>query len=335
MNKELLRPADQDTTPEDDVSHYTVLREHRRTDGSFKSLDELEMEYVELTDKLIFAMTNGVEVNRNGEHTLALPTKVIFLDKSARPLAWLVNDLWDKLAAEPDSDEVPHKPDFKFLNIDREQWLNRAEVLGVAKGELNIDPIIDTIPSDKLEGLRSIFNFNHDGSFDTENELDNEVILVIDEVKSTGATLNVAKKILERAFPTSIIAGEHWMTSQHRTLGAVGNADIPLWYKNDKENPANEVGRGVGNRETNRALLDEDPARYFLSKRFPKPDQLALRLREDFKRLADRLGNEVPYIPYRYREDESRERRSDHINKRDLRTVSMGRIALRERDAKR
>lgn len=327
-----------ESSPQSNTSDqkYSILHGHDRTDGSYKSLESLEIEYVELTDKLIYDMTHGVDANINGERVRVIPTKVIFLDKSARPLAWFTRELWDKLAPEPGSDIIPPQPDFKFLNIDREQWLNSSEVLSQAKGELDTTTMVEAISEDKIIGLRSIFAEHHDGSFDAPNELDNEVILVIDEVKASGATLSVAEKIIQRAFPSSVVVGDHWMSSQYAKAGAIGNADLPVWYKNDKTDPANEVGRGVGNRTQNQQELDADPSKYFLSRRFPVPDQRALRLREDLHKLAGLVGNEVPYIPHPlYREEESREVRSEAINRRPLLEVELAKKAIRDADKRR
>lgn len=328
MNHE-LPPQKTHTTDQ----KYSILHGHNRTDGSYKSLETLEMEYVELTDKLIAHMTNGIDTTVNGERDHVIPTKVIFLDKSARPLAWLTRELWNTLAPEPGSDTIPIQPDFKFLNIDREQWISSKEVRAQAKGELDVNAIVDAIDEDIIIGLRSIFNKHHDGSFDAVNELDEQVILVVDEVKSSGATLSIAEKFLARAFPTSIIIGEHWMASQYNKDGAIGNADLPIWYKNDKLDPANEVGRGVKNRTTNQAELDANPSKYFLSRRFAVPDQRSLRLREDLHALAQSVGENVPYIPHLLaRSDESRENRSEIINKRPLLEVELARKAIKDAD---
>lgn len=305
---------------------YSILHEHRRTDGSLKSIEELEIEYVNLTDKLIHKMTHGETVFENGERVSLVPTKVIFLDKSARPLAWLVRDLWDTLAPDPGSDVVPEQPDFKFLNIDRNQW--RAQL------DPNNTGLFDTgnLTDEQIAGLRSIFNRQHDGSFDAENELDDEVIMIVDEVRATGTTLSIAESIVKSAFPSSKVFGTHWMVQPKNVSGATGNADLPVWYRDDSTNEKFTYGRGIGNRVD--ASKVTDPAQYFLSTRLPEIDQRALRLREDFKTLSEALDSgEVPYIPYKDREDD--EARSERINGKPLAQAYMARRAIQEANKNR
>lgn len=316
-------PAPVDAKPRD----YAILHEHNRTDHSFKSLEELEIEYIELTDKLIYKMTHGEYVTSHGERERVIPTKVIFLDKSARPLAWLTSDLWDMLAPDPGSDEIPKKPDFKFLNIDRKQWrdqLDPNKTLGYDASRLT---------AEQVDGLRSLYNPQHDGSFDAENELDDEVIMIVDEVKSTGDTLTIAQAIIQRAFPTAKVFGVHWMEGiTTKANGATGNADLPVWYRDDTTDAKYTVGRGIGNRLDPSRMTH--PSQYFLSTRLPEMDQRALRLREDFKTLRDALkAKEVLYVPERQRDDD--EERSEVINGRSLTEVYMARRAIQEADKNR
>lgn len=321
-------PLESEISPtRSEARDYTILHEHRRTDDSFKSLEELEMEYVELTDKLIYKMTHGDMVSEHGERVRVIPTKVIFLDKSARPLAWLVRDLWDTLAPEPGSDTIPKRPDFKFLNIDRLQWREQLD----PNKTLGYDA--DRLTDEQVEGLRSLYNPKHDGSLTAENELDDEVIMIVDEVKSSGDTLTIAEAIVQRAFPTSKVFGAYWMEKiVTKKDGSQGNADLPVWYRDDSTDAKLTVGRGVGNRRDPSRMTH--PSQYFLSTRLPEMDQRALRLREDFKTLTSALKDrEVSYIPFKDREDE--EERSKEINGTSLQQVYLARQAIREADKKR
>lgn len=302
---------------------YAILHEHRRTDGSFKSIEELEIEYVELTDKLIHKMTHGETFYRNGERIHEVPTKVVFLDKSARPVAWLVRDLWKTLAPEPGSTEVPKQPDFKFLNIDRNQWKGQLDPNGA--GVYNPDLLTDQ----QIWGLRSIFNPNHDGAFDAQNELDDQTIMIVDEVRASGATLDIAQAIIAKAFPGSKVFGVHWMGGTTEKAGARGNADLPIWYRDDSIDAKLTVGRGIGNRVDPQYITH--PSQHFLSTLLPERDQRAMRLREDFAVLSDAVAHgEVPYIPYIDRDDA--EERSEHINGKSLVEVYMARRAIRAAD---
>lgn len=322
-----LEAVEKEVSKSPESRDYAILHEHRRTDGSFKSIEELEIEYVELTDKLIHKMTHGETFIHDGETIREVPTKVIFLDKSARPLAWFVRELWDTLAPEPGSDEIPKKPDFKFLNIDRHQWRDQLD----PNDTQAFDPGLLT--DEQIEGLRSLYNPHHDGSFDAENELDDQVIMIVDEVRASGATLDIAQSIIRRAFPNSKVFGTHWMSgTASRANGARGNADLPIWYRDDSTDSKLTVGRGIGNRKDVSHITH--PSDYFLSTRLPETDQRALRLREDFKTLSGAVANgDVPYIPYIDRDDA--EERSEHINHRSLRETYMARRAIREADKHR
>ena len=68
--------------------HYELLVGHPRTNGSFKSTEQLHTEYVRLTDELVRQVTEGVEVvdPQTGEQTTEKVDYIVWLDKSARPV---------------------------------------------------------------------------------------------------------------------------------------------------------------------------------------------------------------------------------------------------------
>lgn len=281
---------------------YEILKGHRRTDGTEKSVEELEMEYVRLTDKLIHSMTHGINFHTpDREVIVEKPTVVIFLDKSARPVSWLTRELWDTLAPEPGSDEIPKQPDFKFLNIDRKRLRRNLDPNGSGRFDANY------FNEEQIIGLRSIFNADHDGSFDTPNPLDDQYIMIVDEVTATGATMEMARSLVQRAFPNSLVQGEYWMEGITTRNGATGNADLPIWF-----NDQIETGRGVGDALPDDAITD--PAQLFLSRRFPVADEKSLMLRNDFKVLAKSVGDDVLYLPHNNRDEESQDDRAKHHN---------------------
>ena len=58
---------------------------------------------------------------------------VIYLDKSARPVSWLVNELWEDFTQEP-------RPDIEeFMGIDRVNWFRAAGLDVDGNGNLNED----------------------------------------------------------------------------------------------------------------------------------------------------------------------------------------------------
>ena len=297
MPKETAEKTNYTSPEESNEFTYKLLTGHPRTDGSYKTDRQLHMEYIQLTDGLIHKMTDGLEVvdSESGEKVVRRPDTVIFLDKSARPLAWLTKELWDQMAPEPGSDEIPPMPDFKFLNIDREQWVNIVDEQGVGHVDVSkVDPGI-------IRSLRSVFvTPQHKQEGLTERvdsaptELDGKNVMVVDEVFSSGRTLNIATQLIRRAFPSASIGGEYWMQKIATKGAATGNADLPVWYKSDEES-----GRGVGNRQAEKrhasSNITQRLGAWFLSTRFPKPDEAALQLRREFHELA--THPDVPLRP--------------------------------------
>src|SRR6185436_11400821 len=88
--------------PEEQPFEYELLTGHKRTDGSWKSSEELKTEYVHLTDELIRKMTEGVRVVDavTGETENKPVDYVVWIDKSARPVSWLTKELWPTLAVD-------------------------------------------------------------------------------------------------------------------------------------------------------------------------------------------------------------------------------------------
>lgn len=294
---------------------YEVLVGHERTDKSWKSDEMLRTEYVELTDKLIYQMTDGVIVDtESGEKEKVKPDYVVWLDKSARPVSWLTKELWPTLAADKDGN-VPEMPQFRYVNIDREQWINDVDPNGTGRVD------IDNVGPGIIKSLRSVFVKPEargeeltDAIDYAPTEFDGKTILIIDEVIATGRTLDIAKKFFTKAFPEARFATAHWMGGVTSIKGATGNADLPVWYKSEEVR-----GRGVGNR--NEALSGNSKSRaqrlgrWFLSTRFSKPDQDSLRLRRELKQLADDVRtHEVLYVPAISRDEDDIEERATRIN---------------------
>lgn len=304
---------------------YELLVGHYRTDGSFKSTEQLQTEYVNLTDELVRQMTEGVFVTDRvtGERIKKVPDFVVWLDKSARPVQWLTSDLWPILAADSQTGEVPSMPKSRFINIDREQWVNTVDPSG--NGHMDIGRVDQSI----IRSLRSVFvepklkTTGLDEKIDNAmSELDGKTVLIVDEVRSSGNTLKIAQKFFERAFPTTSIATTHWMKATvnigNRKAGvAEGNADLPVWYREDTE-----FGRGVGNRDERDSRRSSSRTQrlggWFLSTALPKVeiqdkktgtikkvlDPESKMLRHELHQLAEDVRNgEILVVPSLLRED--------------------------------
>lgn len=232
----------------------------------------LRSRYVTLTDALIYRLEG---------HDGWIPDFVVCLDKSGRPVAWLVRALWPILARTPGTDfaedRVPPLPQFRFVNIDREQWWGHTG--GSEFGVIDVSKV----PDDAIASLRRVFVPAADspGSW-----LDGRRVLIVDEVKNTGDTLQIARGLFTRAFPTADVRTTHWMDpgSTRDRSGMRRTSEVPVWYRADIWQ-----GRLVGNRldpDNPRTTARNHEASLFLSTRPLVPDDRGRRLRREVAQLA-------------------------------------------------
>jgi len=231
---------------QDSQFEYHILGAGMESTGEWVSGEKLRMDYLRTTDGLIQKITRGAEVTNpaTGETERTPFSTVIFLDKSARPVSHFVRELWPLFAKDIHSGEVPPLPTFRFLNIDRRQWIDRID----PNWSGAIDP--DRIDTSFVRSLRSIFLSpeakRQIAETDPDNKdidtmpasLDNQAILVVDETHYSGDTLRVATGLLGRAFPTAHVDGAYWMREK---VG--GHNRNPRWYDD-----SNNMGRGVNQR---------------------------------------------------------------------------------------
>lgn len=168
---------------------------------------------------------------------------VIFLDKSARPLSWMMSELWDEFAEPVPGDGgnlmVPPMPERKFLNIDRLTWRQEHDVEGDFHNITDAD----------VAALRSIFDLNGHNLLDGESEAKPRRVLVVDELSESGDTQGVAKDLLERATHHTVVDTFAYMPSEKRDTAAGTSyewASFPTWYPHkDAAGRHAEDGRGV------------------------------------------------------------------------------------------
>jgi hypothetical protein len=249
---------------------------------------ELRAKYITLTDELIRRMAEQ-------------QTDVaVFLDKSARPVAWLVNELWDTLAPQdPETGSTMPKPYIKFLNIDREQWgpfIGRSED---KTGGINVG----RIPAENIGELRQVMTRIPGVSpIGEETLLTNKKVMVVDEVRSSGDTLHMAEGIMKRAFPDAAeIDGVYWMlkpAERDERSGALISGEVPVWYSD-----RSVEGRLIANRDATKSRAAGTSVQLvgalWLSTRFRgHPDEKGRQLKREVKQLAkDLREHELPYIP--------------------------------------
>lgn len=269
------------------------------------STPDLRVEYLNYTDALISRMANQ-------------KTEVaVFLDKSARPVAWMVHALWDQLAPRDENGVIMDEPEYKFLNIDREQW--GAIVGRTETGVLDFS----SIPKERIDELRKVLaaknsQVNEKDPYEGPSVLTDKRVMVIDEVSSSGDTLKIAKGILKRTFPDMAeLEASIWMPGRVKTdpmTGVRRNTELPIWYS-DKIS----TGRGVADRDTSKSLQSNSVrqriGRYWLSTNFRERDLKGDSLRIEIKQMAIDLKNhELVYRPATLWSSEPKNKRVERLN---------------------
>ena len=181
---------------------------------------------------------------------------VVYLDKSARPVSWLVNLFWKDFAAEG-----AVRPPHSFVNIDRVPWF-RYVGLNVNDDGLNLETGHNATYSDfmrsihnlsrrRLAELRALYieggleRADEQWVLDQPTALDGRRVLIVDEVSRTGATLRIAAELYRRAIPgiRAIDCAYFWHPTEAVTHGgkAVTMTSAPVWYDRNTL-----TGRGIG-----------------------------------------------------------------------------------------
>ena len=150
--------------------------------------------------------------------------------------------------------------------------------------------------------------------------LDNKNILIVDEVSSSGATLAIAKKIFQTAFPSSNIGiCSFWHDNATTVIDSNGKVlkkgTTPVWYFHDKNNHSNfenTAGRGIGmsDREFFKKIYLNYPnkinyTRFIASEYLGVPidlykeqDQLSLRYAYEMLNILSCFkNNEILFVP--------------------------------------
>lgn len=140
-------------------------------------IDEIATRYITNTSGLIAVMDGTAEkpflsdniIRENEDEVKSLnsfekppkPDHVLFLDKSARPVSWLIKDFWQDFA-----DSKTKRPPFSYLNIDRVNFFNMVGLKADSDGKnietkevfqpYHFDQQIKNNSPEVLESLRQI-----------------------------------------------------------------------------------------------------------------------------------------------------------------------------------
>jgi len=258
------------------------------------------MHYVHLTDDLIERMDGS------NEH-YPKPDYVIFLDKSARPVNWMVQSLWDTLAAKDADGNTPERPQSLFVNIDARR----------RRGESEND----------MADLRALFTVDEPRpgteTMDQETLLDGKNVLIVDEISVSGDTLSYADKLLRRAYPSANFGTFAWMNGSPKKVGG-RETNNPRWYERNSDR-YRIVVEDLGE-DTDRAteLLEQDErvrrGWKWLAKLPRSATPSAARLRTEIRHLSEDIrSGKLPYWPSMQRADEEeRIKQFNHIDVADF-----------------
>lgn len=268
--------------------------------------------YTKFTDKLIGAADGSIEARdvqdpvspeRSGEK----PDVMLFLDKSARPVAWFIDAFWDQFAKEG-----AEKPDFEYLNIDRTNWFMKQGYLReIAERYLGPEHFdIDKVDPEDFARIRAQFVEGdlteeawQEEVWDMPTNLDDKSLLIVDETKNKGGTLHIAVQLLKRAVPDAIVSGIYFWESNTRIINQLNETQsdsVPVWYSS-----TDPMGRGVG--DVSKAYYehqyDEDPSQENLRHKIgwsvlsaPHFDVDTYEKLED--RRAKRLDQDISFLSY-------------------------------------
>jgi|GEM_PF-780750 len=295
-------------------------------------------QYIRETDELIGRFDGTIIEPGHGDVLDAripegeprIPDSVIYLDKSARPVAWFVDAFWDQIAAPG-----AKKPAEEYLNIDRANWFTYlGHTIEDAENRLGREDFdLEKVNPDRVAAIRAYFTEGElteeswkDEVWTLPTRLDGQHVAIVDEVMNQGGTLHIAVELLRKAIPEATFDGTYFWHTGRESIDGIG-ADkskqqmttAPIWYSK-----TNAMGRGVGdisqayyNHEyaenpTQQALRNKiagfalsaphhDPETYE-----PKADALAEKIKQDISfmtyAMADKRALRMP-SPNRDHED--------------------------------
>lgn len=219
-----------------------------------RPLDATLSDYVTRTAGLVKILSGDAYTPSNTEK-LPAADHIIYLDKSARPVSWLVNEFWQDFAPGKD------QPTQSYLAIDRSPWLNKAgqrvdidgryingeenagELAHFSDFEDGIAAMMVSNPEKVKKELAKVRALYIDGGIKSEDPdeimntptiLDGKNITIVDEVQRTGTTSGIAKWLVEHAIPeaksVNFVGFWHPITLRSSDNKDVMIDSVPVWY---------------------------------------------------------------------------------------------------------
>lgn len=317
--------------------HDGTFHQPKESEAPELSISDIEKRTVRDTSFLINALDGRLDSDLLGKHFLDGKERyegpcdaAIYLDKSARPVRALVSEFWDKFSDRP---KPPHA---SFLNIDKINYLlemgftkRDIQERSIGLEEISLDKMDEKFVQLRTAEIRALYIKNRkllpeieqliqDVQSDARSPdeldvlwqyptfLDDKHVAIVDEVKSSGATLSIADQLLQRSFPDARFEPLFWSTPptltydielpDGRVVKGIADTEKPLWY-----NSKTSDGRGgIGNVNFEKAAR----SRYALSRigkhiigvpyaaeNNGRVDRYGNHLRQDFKTMRLRLDS--------------------------------------------
>ena len=217
------------------------------------NINENIINYVQDTALLISIIDGSLQGKSPYDH-------VVYLDKSARPVSWLVNMFWNEFASKDDEGNLMKRPPHSYINIDRAPWFRYAGIVvtddgrQTAGGELatywDFSKNIGNLDKRHFAEIRALYieggieKENAEWILDQPTVLDGKSVLIVDEVSRTGSTLKIAEKLFQLSFPEAQIETSYFW-HPHESVLMMGSEQVltslPVWY-----DPNTYYGRGIG-----------------------------------------------------------------------------------------
>ncbi|OYX42839.1 hypothetical protein B7Y94_02745, partial [Candidatus Saccharibacteria bacterium 32-49-12] len=283
---------------------------------------EIERRYIQDSDTLAGMLDGSIT---ESEHFMDgqprypdMPiSHAIYLDKSARPVHLLMRKVWSHLS-------TAKMPAASYRNIDKGSWRQLmlkdtqnadkpdVEAISVdnvyARGEMELAAF-----KDRVAGLRATYLSREDVAKVDESNiredvwryptiLDGRRVAIIDEVKSSGATLKIADILLRLAIPEAKFEPLYWSVPTlvrwdiyddegNPTSSEFAASQVPVWYDSESG-----MGRGIRDLDVVESMRDSVKKRrlgaYVLGRPYSgiaEMDSLSLEIMEDLNQLAARF----------------------------------------------
>lgn len=237
----------------------------------------MRAKYVQNTERLIDKIRHGFADEGGPQHDSA--DVVFYLDKSARPVYWLTDAMWEVFP-----EEGAEKPDTHFLNLHANEGPGGSR----PTREQMIRQVQEGVFDSYIETMKQVYP-----------DMAGKNLLVVDEVSVSGSTEELAYQIFRRAFPDAHIKSAAWMQAGRREdrHGNTYPSEIPVWYKKSSDS-----GRGVSGINPEKSAQSESSTQRLgaeiLSTRPDSPDLESMQLRQEIRQLAqDVISGDQSIIP--------------------------------------